>query len=532
MVNAFVYCPRLAYLEWVQQEFEDSADTVEGRTLHRRVDVVPERDVEHDLAGAHTSVLLASERIGVIARIDLVEVEEGRAVPVDYKHGKPPANGPYESELVQLCLAAFILEEHGWDVPHGVISYPESRTRIIVEFHEELRTRTLRAVDELKQTASTGMIPPPLVDSPKCPRCSLVGICLPDEVNLLNAVGTESVRPLAVRREPAIPVVVTEQGARVRKDGWVLKVTKGTEVLGEAPLRRVSHVSVYGNVSVSAQALRELAQLQRPVFHFTYGGWLSAVTTGLPHRNVELRIHQYRMFSEEPRSVGLAAVFVEGKIRNSRNLLRRNASPRNDQTIHLLSQYARRARRSDSFQTLLGIEGAAAALYFAEFGTMLRRSDTGIFDWENRNRRPPRDPVNALLSFTYSLLVRDAVAALLTVGFDPHLGFYHRPRYGRPSLALDLAEEFRPLVADSTVVRMVNNGEIGGSDFITRLGACTLTSAGRRKVIAAYERRINQEVHHPLFGYRASYRRILELQARLLARHLLGECEYRAFVTR
>lgn len=532
MVNAFVYCPRLAYLEWVQQEFEDSVDTVEGRGLHRRVDAPPESNVEPSDEGGHRSVLLGSERLGVIARIDLVEIDGGSAVPVDFKHGHPPDNGPYDSETVQLCLAAMLLEEHGWHVPYGVISYPESRTRIVVEITPDLRNRAVEAVASLKELASSGVIPPPLVDSPKCPRCSLVGICLPDEVNLLRSEEMERVRPLAVRREPAMPVIVTEQGARLGKEGGVLRVTKQGEVLGEVPLRRVSHVCLYGNVSISAQALRELAGLQRPVFHFTYGGWLTAVTTGLPHRNVELRIRQYQAFIDEQRSLGLARLFTEGKIRNCRNLLRRNADPRDDRTIGLLANHAARARQAETVDELRGVEGAAAALYFGDFGRMIRVQHLGDFDWTSRNRRPPRDPVNALLSFMYSLLLRDALAATLTVGFDPHLGFFHRPRYGRPSLALDLAEEFRPLVADSTVIRMINNGEVAATDFVTRLGACSLTTTGRKKAIAAYERRISQEIHHPVLGYRASYRRILELQARLLGRHLLGECAYKPFVTR
>jgi CRISP-associated protein Cas1 len=155
------------------------------------------------------------------------------------------------------------------------------------------------------------------------------------------------------------------------------------------------------------------------------------------------------------------------------------------------------------------------------------------FDVSGRNRRPPKDPVNALLSFVYSLLVKDLTVTLQAVGFDPLLGFFHRPRYGRPSLALDLAEEFRPLIGDSVVLTLINNGEVGASSFVSQAGASALTEAGRRSVLAAYERRLETEVTHPLFGYRVSYRRILEVQSRLLARTLLGEIEeYPNFCTR
>jgi CRISPR-associated protein Cas1 len=155
------------------------------------------------------------------------------------------------------------------------------------------------------------------------------------------------------------------------------------------------------------------------------------------------------------------------------------------------------------------------------------------FDFTKRNRRPPRDPVNALLSFVYAMLLKDLVATLVGVGLDPYLGFYHQPRYGRPALALDLMEEFRPLVADSVVINLINNGEVRPTDFITRAGACALTPHGRKQVLEGYERRLDTLVTHPHFGYAISYRRIFEVQARLLARHLTGEINfYPAFCTR
>ena len=155
------------------------------------------------------------------------------------------------------------------------------------------------------------------------------------------------------------------------------------------------------------------------------------------------------------------------------------------------------------------------------------------FEFTARNRRPPRDPVNALLSFLYAMLTKDLVVTLVGVGFDPYLGFYHQPRYGRPALALDLMEEFRPLVADSVALGLINNGELRPSDFITRVGAVALTESGRRRVLDAYERRLDLLVTHPRFGYAISYRRIFEVQVRLLARFLMGEtASYPAFCTR
>lgn len=163
---------------------------------------------------------------------------------------------------------------------------------------------------------------------------------------------------------------------------------------------------------------------------------------------------------------------------------------------------------------------------------MLRR-DLGPFHFDGRNRRPPRDPVNALLSFAYALLARDATVALVTAGLDPYIGLYHRPGFARPALALDLMEEFRPIVADSVVVRAINNGEVGAGDFIQSATATALTTAGRRRFVATYERRMADQLRHPVYGYTVSYRRCLELQARMLSSVLIGELPlYRPLTTR
>ncbi|PIX01556.1 MAG: CRISPR-associated endonuclease Cas1, partial [Hydrogenophilales bacterium CG_4_8_14_3_um_filter_62_83] len=184
---------------------------------------------------------------------------------------------------------------------------------------------------------------------------------------------------------------------------------------------------------------------------------------------------------------------------------------------------------------LLGIEGIAARRYFQHFANLIKKDDdpTLSFDFMGRNRRPPKDPVNAMLSFAYAMLTREWHIALSAVGLDPYRGYYHQPRFGRPALALDMMEPFRPLVADSTVLMAINNGEVRGTDFIHAAGACALSDSGRKRFIAAFERRLGQEVTHPLFGYRLSYRRLFEVQGRLLARHLAGETpDYPNFVTR
>ena len=443
-------------------------------------------------------------------------------------------------------------------------------------------------IGQLRETALARVLPSPLDDSPKCPRCSLVGICLPDETRLLQEKqsatrgqqpaisgqrtsaqatndqqpatdnrqpATDSVRRLMPARDDALPLYVQEQGATIGKSGDQLTVKTRDKPVRQVRLLDVSQVCVLGNVQVTAQALRELSAAGIPIGHFSYGGWFHAMTVGMTHKNVELRIAQYAAAADPGRSLAIARQFVLGKIKNCRTLLRRNLlasdrkaeavpaqdtqdgdepgssgplsavgcqlSPENtrdgletgpapndtpggapprqlppdngqpatdnrqpatadrqpptaDPRREVLAQLAGLIRRAESARdaaSLLGIEGMAAKDYFAGFARLLKGGDEFVI--EGRNRRPPRDPVNALLSFVYALVVKDVTLAVQAVGFDPMLGFYHRPRYGRPSLALDLAEEFRPLVADSTVLTLVNNGEVTASSFIRRGGSGT-----------------------------------------------------------
>lgn len=264
------------------------------------------------------------------------------------------------------------------------------------------------------------------------------------------------------------------------------------------------------------------------VFLYFYG-----IAQGLPSRNVEWRRQQYLRFHNPELALGLARRVVAGKIQNQRTLLMRNHPRLPPGVSNRLRELVDAAGAAATQEELLGIEGAAAALYFGHFAEMLRTEVAQAFDFTRRNRRPPRDPVNALLSLAYAMLAKDLTVACYAAGLDPMFGFYHRPRFGRPALALDLMEEFRPLVADSVVLTLINNQMLGPDDFIQTRTACNLSEKGRATFFAAYERRKQQMVTHPLFGYRISYGRLLEVQARLLGRFLTGEVpEYRPFVTR
>lgn len=546
MLNEHAYCPRLAYLEWVQGDFADNADTIDGQFQHRNVNVEtgslpdPDKPVEERLHAR--SVMLSAPTIGLIARMDLIEADGKTVTPVDYKRGRAPdtTERAWEPERVQLCAQALILEENGYVVERGILYFVTSKQRIEVPIDEALRARTRELLAELRATSDRSEAPPPLIDSPKCPRCSLVGICLPDETNLLRGLDDgDRVRRLVPGRDDALPLYVQSAGAKIGRSGAELVVETRDGDKRSVRISDTSHVALFGAVQISTQAIQDLCDRGISIAYLSSGGWFYGMTRGMDHKNVDLRRRQFAAAASPERSLQLARRLVGVKIRNCRTIIRRNASDPPARVLARLKELISKAEEATSLESLLGIEGTAARLYFDAYGEMLRppkeagEAAAMTFDFDGRNRRPPRDPVNSLLSLGYALLAKDLTIALQTVGFDPYLGFYHQPRYGRPALALDLMEEFRPLIVDSVVLSAVNTGAVKLLDFLRRGGAVTLTQTGRGKFLRAYERRMDEEISHPIFGYRISYRRTLEVQIRLLARFLTGEiAEYPPFATR
>jgi CRISPR-associated protein Cas1 len=498
----------------------------------------PDTDLEHFAGRTSRSFWLTSTDLGVSAKIDIVEVgDDGTVTPVDYKKGAPDKRGnAWPSDEVQSVLQALLLREAGYRAEQAEIWYAETRRRVVLPIGGARLEHVRDLLKQLWQTAASDTAPPPLDDSPKCPRCSLVGLCLPDEINALRIRDRAPRRPRGVMAaDPdSRPVYIMEQGAIVGVRRGRLEIYKEDEKLASYRLIDVSQVCLYGNVTVTAQVMRELFARDVPVCWFSYGGWFSGIAEGLPSKHVDLHRSQYTANAQT--MLAAAGHMIEGKIKNSRTLLRRNSKIPLGQAIDQLAELASAATTATGYPTLLGLEGTAARIYLSRFTGMLAGGsglDIAAFDTNGRARRPPPDPINALLSFTYALLVKDLTATLNMIGFDPYYGVFHRPRYGRPALALDLAEEFRPLIADSTVIQLINNGEIRPSHFTRRAGGCQLDRDGRRAVINAYERRMAHEIKHPVFGYRVNYRRALDVEARILAAHLTGELpQYTPFTTR
>lgn len=278
MVNEFVYCPRLFYLEWVQGRFATSDDVEEGLYVHRVVDEPggdlpdldpPDLDAPHTAGRPARSVWLTSASLGVSAKLDLVETDtDGTVTPVDYKKGSPDRHGrPWPADEAQSLLQALLLRDAGYTVDHAEIWYDEPRRRVSIPVTETAIATIRGTLDQLWRAATANTAPPPLIDSPKCPRCSLVGICLPDETNALRTRAATPRRPRSVMaaNPDNRPVYVMEQGAVVGVRRGRLEVIKGIENLGSYRLIDVSQVCIYGNVTLSAQVMRELFAREIPV---------------------------------------------------------------------------------------------------------------------------------------------------------------------------------------------------------------------------------------------------------------------------
>jgi CRISP-associated protein Cas1 len=609
MMNEFVYCQRLFYYEFVEGVFVESVDTLRGAAIHQRVDSgngalpaaktkkktekttteekpsetvdIPAKEAEaqhNEPEIIHSrSVQMGSERLGIVAKMDLVESKAEKddllsaleVCPVDYKAGAPKegeeANELWDTDKMQLGLQALILRDNGYACNEGVIYYRSTKQRVRLPITPELESWILQNIADAKRVIA-GPIPAPLVHSSKCVRCSLAPVCLPDETRMLSQttakieVGVEeknsespqsngeAPRRLIAARDDTRPLYLNTPGYRVGCKDEVLTIKDKDKLIDEVRMRDVSHVALFGNVQISTQAIQSLCEQEVPVTYFSMGGWFYGITRGHAMKNVFLRMEQFRLAREEKTCLALARQFVHGKIRNHRTLLMRNHLEPPEGIIGKLKRASEDALMANSIEELLGIEGAAASQYFQQFGGMVKVEDDlpglGLsventkqrmfnFNFNHRNRRPPTDPVNAMLSLAYSMLAKDCTLAALAVGFDPYLGFYHQPRFGRPALGLDLMEEFRPLIAESTVLNCINNRVVTDKDFVKAGQAVNLTAPGRKRFFQTYEQRMSSLITHPLFDYKVSYRRALELQARLLAKTLTGEInEYIPLMTR
>jgi CRISP-associated protein Cas1 len=497
--------------------------------------------------------------------IDVVEGGEAGLELLDYKKGsaRRADDGTLfakEPDAAQLAAYALLLGEEGVRVASAAIFYAADRRRVPVVLDEALFTLVRETLAAARALAASARMPQPLVDDVRCLHCSAYALCLPresawwrqtraerDRSHTLVLPGFEDTAA-GIREVPPPPdlaelpprpprldgelLVVQTAGAVVGQSGGEFTVSLKKQVLRKLPLNQLRAIYVYGAVQVTAQAVQTALEEEIDVAYFAPSGRFLGLLRGLPASGVDARLGQYALFQQPFARLRLACEAIRAKIHNQRVLLMRNGEAP-DAVLRELARMRDATGEAATLDELMGIEGAAAHLYFQQFTTMLKERAVWAFDFTGRNRRPPRDPVNALLSLGYSMLAKELAGVCHATGLDPFLGFLHQPRYGRPALALDLMEEFRPLIADSVALSLINRGEVDEGDFTRSANGTVLNERGRRCFWEAWFRRLDTEVSHPEFGYKMSYRRMLEVQARQLWRYVRGDAlRYHGFTTR
>ena len=327
---------------------------------------------------------------------------------------------------------------------------------------------------------------------------------------------------------------VMTQGAYLHLDHETLKVEVEGNIQLQVPVHHLGAVVCFGNIMVSPGAMHRCAEDGRALVLLDFNGRFKARLVGPISGNVLLRQAQHRALESPQQTLAIARNMVAGKIQNARHVVMRcsrEAEESEDAEAFRLvgerhSAILSELAESGDIDTVRGLEGMAAALYFSVFNHMVRR-DKETFRFDGRNRRPPRDPVNALLSFLYALLLNDCVAGAEGVGLDPQIGYLHAIRPGRPSLGLDLMEELRSVLADRLALTLINRQQITRDHFVERPGGATyLNEVGRKAVVVAYQKRKADEVYHSVADRKTPLGLVPHIQARLLARHLRGDMEH------
>ncbi len=559
-VAEYAYCPRLFYLMEVEGIHLPSADTEEGNAVHRRVDkpsaqkTIEEAEESPGKPRSVRSLTLTSNSMRLTATLDLAEIEGMNAVPVEYRRGVPKRSSlspppddlddvedvplhsrePWPTDRVQLALQARLLKEAGYSVEKGIIYYAAEKLRLEVELNDGIEREALIVLEKARRCAQ-GDIPAPLLNDPRCPRCSLQPFCLPDEINFEKSLAKDpelTPRKIWPPRDDGLQVIIQKQAIKIGVRGEMMKIIdKDGKTVQETPLVSVDSLALLGYVQISTQALHTFADRKIPVAFLSGAGRMVAMIDPLDSVSARIRRHQVLRLEREDVCLELARALIAAKVMNQRTLLMRNVPDYPQTLVDDLMEQIDKVKTAPTMDSVRGHEGQAAALYFSCFGRMFSGGIANEFDQNGRQRRPPPDPINACLSLAYTLLTHECVSALRLARLEPSIGAFHVSRPGRPALALDLMEPFRPLIADSIALTAFNKGELVEGHFLRTAKGCSMTDAGRKAFFNAYGRRMDTVITHPVFEYRLNYRRMLMLHARMIAAWLAGEMPDLSFLT-
>ncbi|HVX14819.1 MAG TPA: type I-MYXAN CRISPR-associated endonuclease Cas1 [Pirellulales bacterium] len=525
-LHALAYCHRLFYLEEVEELRVADAAVYAGRELHA--------GLEADEEGEWTSFELTSEALGLTGKIDCVRRRDGTLIPYEHKRGQPRRADDGSAEawpsdrLQVVAYAAMLADVLGRPVAEGRVRYHAAGVTVRIAVNtaalDELRA-AIATARELRESVER----PPIADNERlCQRCSLAPVCLPEEVRQEREPDHAPVRLFPADRDGATLHVVS-QGAHVGRSGDSLVVRPRDEPETKHPARAIDALVLHGFAQVSTQALRLCTERGIGVHWLSTAGYHTASLVADAGR-VQRRLRQYRALADEATCLRLARALVRAKVESQhRYLLRatRGESIVRQELLDNLSSIREalgRAAHIDNRDSLRGLEGTAAVHYFEGLRRLLGEQVPDELRSATRNRRPPLDRFNALLSYGYGLLHAAVMRGTLAAGLEPALGFFHTPRSAAYPLVLDLMELFRVPLWDLVVVGSLNRGQwdpVG--DFTVTRAKVWLSETGRKKAISLFEARLDETWKHPVLDYSLSYARTVELEARLLEKEWTGE---------
>jgi len=526
-LHALAYCERLFYLEEVEEIRVANHAVYAGRTLHEEL-----RQAEED-GGEWSSAELASQQLGLMGKADCLRRRDGSLIPYEHKRGRAFRRGSaaaaWPSDAVQVSAYGMLLEEEiGRAVPEGRVRYHADNVTVRVPLDEAARQAVRDAVARARELRSSTQRPPIAANDRLCTRCSLAPVCLPEEERLVTHTRWEPLRMFPAERD-AKTLHVVEPGTRVSRSGEQLQVVPTEGAAVAVPVHDVGSVVLHGFSQITTQALHLCVQ-QGIGVHWVSGGdrYVAGLASGAGQ--VQRRLRQYHALSEPGTCLRLARRLAMAKIETTlRYLLRATRGMDRGSTgvakaAELMRDSLGRIARAEGVMVVRGHEGMSARAYFDVLPQLLRPEVPQELHPDGRNRRPPKDRFNALLSFGYALLYQNVLQAIVTVGLEPALGFFHTPRSAAQPLVLDVMELFRLPIWDVTLVGSVNRLQWNPeADFQVTRGRVWLSDAGRRKAVELFEKRLNDVWRHQAIGYSLSYARLIELEVRLLEKEWTGQ---------
>ena len=531
-LRAIDYCPRLFYLEEVEEIRVANEQVYAGRTLHELL------AIEASEGKLMTEVELSAEQLGLTGKIDCLSRRNGERIPYEHKRGrslrvdgKPTA---WSSDALQVAAYGMMMEEaQGIKVSEGRIRYHAENVTVTVPLDETMRQKVLDMIAEGRRLRNSTQRPPVTPHEKRCVKCALAPVCLPEEERLVQNPAHKTLRLFPADRQRTIVHILTA-GTQIGKAGEAFTVTSPENATKNVPVTDVEGFVIDGFSQITTQAL-QLCAANDVAVHWlnSSGSYMGSFNSGIGP--VQRRIRQYEALRDESTRVRLTRILVKAKIKQTLRYILRCTRGESDgekkrpsknirEAVTQIRLCLRESEQAENADVLRGLEGASAKEYFRIIPALLKPDVPRDMIPKGRSRRPPKDRFNAVLSYMYSLLYTSIYQSILTVGLEPAFGFFHTPRSSTPPLTLDLIDLFRLIICDMPLIGSVNRKQWDiAADFEIAGERVWLSKDGKRKAIELYQRRLQDTWKHPVIGYSLSYSRLIELETRLLEKEWSGK---------